>query len=49
MDANTISVFVSQNRETIKDFVKIMFDDCKREFQELCKKNKELRNENKEI
>ena len=49
MDANAISVFLSQNRETIKDFVKLMFDDCKREIQDLRKENNELRNKNKEL
>ena len=47
MDANTISVFLSQNRETIKDFVEVMFDDRKREIQDLREENKDLRNENK--
>ena len=40
---------MSQNRETIKEFVKLMFDDCKREIQDLRKENNDLRNENKEL
>ena len=49
MDANTISVFLSRNRETFKDFLKIMFDDCKNEIQDLCKEDIDLHNENKEL
>ena len=49
MDANIVSVFLSQNSETIKGFVKVMFDDCKHEIQELRKENNDLRNENKEL
>ena len=49
MDANTFSVFLSQNRETIKDLFKVVFDDCRRETQDLRKENNDLRNENKEL
>ena len=49
MDTNTISVFLSQNREKTKVFLKVMFDDCKPEIQDLRKENNDLRNENKEL
>ena len=49
IDANTISNFLSRNRETLKDFVKFMSDDCKRKVQDLHKENNDLRNENKEL
>ena len=49
MDANTVSVFLSQNRETNSDFVNVLFDNCKREIQELRMENNALRNGNKEL
>ena len=49
MDANRISVFPLQNRETVNDFVKVMFDDCKREIQDLRKENNYLSDENKKL
>ena len=49
MDSNAISVFLSQNREIIKDFVKVMFDDCKREIHDLRKENNDLCDENQEL
>ena len=47
MDANAYSVFLSQNRETIADFVKLKFDVCKREVRNLGQENNEMRSENK--
>ena len=42
MDVNTITVFLSKNSETIKKFVKLMFEDCKIKIQELRKEIIEL-------
>ena len=39
---------VSKQRNN-QEFVKLMFDDCKRETQHLRKENNELRNENKDL
>ena len=49
MDANTISAFLSQNCETIQNFVKLMFEDCKRDIERLRNGNSKLRTENKEL
>ena len=39
--------FLSLNFETVKSFVKIMFEECKHEIQVLRNENNELRTENK--
>ena len=49
MDVNTITVFISQNSESFDTFVKLIFEDFKREIQQLHNKNNELCNENKEL
>ena len=49
MDANTITVFLSQNSETIRNFVKLMFEDCKQDIEKLRNENIEFRTENKEL
>ena len=49
IDANTITVFLSQNSETIQKYVKLMFEDCKRDIKKIRNESNELRTENKEL
>ena len=49
MDDNTITAFLSQNSETIKNFVKLMFEDCKCDIEKLRNENNELHTENSEL
>ena len=43
------TVTLLQNSETTKTFVKLIFDDWKREFEEIFNENNELLTENKEL
>ena len=49
MDANKIKAFLSQNSETIQNFVKLMFEDCKRDIEKIRNENNELRTENNQL
>ena len=49
MDVKRIKVFLTQNSETIKKIVELMFEDCKRDIEKLRNGNNELRTENADI
>ena len=48
MDSDTNSAFLSENSVTIQNFVRLMFEDCKRGIEKLRSVSNELRTGNKE-